>query len=67
VSERPVVVFGRGGATETVARGVSGAFLADQSAEAILSATRIDCARDRNPFRACFIVNRSERIDNRQR
>ena len=39
-SGRPVVAFGRGGATETVATGVSGVFFAEQSAEAISSAVR---------------------------
>jgi len=39
-SGRPVVAFGRGGATETVATGVSGVFFAEQSVEAISSAAR---------------------------
>jgi glycosyltransferase involved in cell wall biosynthesis len=39
-SGRPVVAFGRGGATETVAKGVSGVFFAEQSVEAISSAVR---------------------------
>jgi glycosyltransferase involved in cell wall biosynthesis len=39
-SGRPVVAFGRGGATETVATGVSGVFFAKQSVEAITSAVR---------------------------
>ena len=39
-SGRPVVAFGRGGATETVATGVSGVFFAHQSVEAISSAVR---------------------------
>jgi glycosyltransferase involved in cell wall biosynthesis len=37
-SGRPVIAFGRGGATETVAKGVSGLFFADQSVEAISAA-----------------------------
>ena len=37
-SGRPVVAFGRGGATETVAKDVSGVFFAEQSVEAISSA-----------------------------
>jgi glycosyltransferase involved in cell wall biosynthesis len=37
-SGRPVVAFGRGGATETVATGLSGVFFAHQSVEAISSA-----------------------------
>jgi len=39
-SGRPVVAFGRGGATETVADGVSGTFFAEQSVEAISAAVR---------------------------
>jgi glycosyltransferase involved in cell wall biosynthesis len=39
-SGRPVVAFGRGGATETVANGVSGVFFADQSVEAISAAVK---------------------------
>jgi glycosyltransferase involved in cell wall biosynthesis len=39
-SGRPVVAFGRGGATETVAEGVSGIFFADQSVDAISSAVK---------------------------
>jgi glycosyltransferase involved in cell wall biosynthesis len=39
-SGRPVVAFGRGGATETVATGVSGIFFAEQTVEAISSAVR---------------------------
>jgi glycosyltransferase involved in cell wall biosynthesis len=39
-SGRPVVAFGRGGATETVARNVSGVFFAEQSVAAISSAVR---------------------------
>jgi glycosyltransferase involved in cell wall biosynthesis len=39
-SGRPVVAFGRGGATETVANGISGVFFAEQTVEAISSAVR---------------------------
>jgi glycosyltransferase involved in cell wall biosynthesis len=39
-SGRPVVAFGRGGAVETVADGVSGVFFAEQSVAAISSAVR---------------------------
>jgi glycosyltransferase involved in cell wall biosynthesis len=39
-SGRPVVAFGQGGATETVAKGVSGVFFAEQTVEAISSAVR---------------------------
>jgi glycosyltransferase involved in cell wall biosynthesis len=39
-SGRPVVAFGRGGATETVAKGVSGVFFAEQTVEAISSAVK---------------------------
>jgi glycosyltransferase involved in cell wall biosynthesis len=37
-SGRPVVAFGRGGATETVVDGVSGVFFAEQTVEAICAA-----------------------------
>ena len=39
-SGRPVIAFGRGGATETVVDGISGVFFAEQSVEAIKSAVR---------------------------
>jgi glycosyltransferase involved in cell wall biosynthesis len=39
-SGRPVVAFGRGGATETVVEGLSGTFFAEQSVEAISAAVR---------------------------
>jgi glycosyltransferase involved in cell wall biosynthesis len=39
-SGRPVIAFGRGGATETVADGLTGVFFAEQSVEAISSAVR---------------------------
>jgi glycosyltransferase involved in cell wall biosynthesis len=39
-SGRPVVAFGRGGATETVAKGLSGVFFAEQTVEAISSAVK---------------------------
>jgi len=39
-SGRPVVAFGRGGATETVVEGLSGTFFAEQTVEAISSAVR---------------------------
>jgi len=39
-SGRPVVAFGRGGATETVANGLSGVFFAEQTVEAISSAVK---------------------------
>jgi glycosyltransferase involved in cell wall biosynthesis len=39
-SGRPVVAFGRGGATETVVDGVSGVFFAEQTVEAISSAVK---------------------------
>jgi glycosyltransferase involved in cell wall biosynthesis len=39
-SGRPVVAFGRGGATETVAKGLSGVFFDEQSVEAISSAVK---------------------------
>lgn len=39
-SGRPVIAFGRGGATETVIDGVSGVFFYEQTVEAICSATQ---------------------------
>lgn len=39
-SGRPVVAFGKGGATETVVEGVTGTFFADQSSDAIISAVK---------------------------
>lgn len=39
-SGRPVVAFGRGGATETVSKGVTGVFFSEQTVEAISSAVR---------------------------
>jgi len=39
-SGRPVIAFGRGGATETVRDGMSGIFFAEQTVEAISSAVR---------------------------
>jgi glycosyltransferase involved in cell wall biosynthesis len=39
-SGRPVLAFGRGGATETIAPGVSGVFFAEQSVESICAAIR---------------------------
>jgi glycosyltransferase involved in cell wall biosynthesis len=39
-SGRPVIAFGKGGATETVVDGVSGTFFAEQSVEAISSAVK---------------------------
>jgi glycosyltransferase involved in cell wall biosynthesis len=51
-SGRPVVAFGRGGAVETVANGISGVFFAEQSVAAISSAVS---------SLACLDVN-SERI-----
>jgi glycosyltransferase involved in cell wall biosynthesis len=48
-SGRPVVAFGRGGATETVATGVSGVFFAEQTVEAISSAVRSLAGIEINP------------------
>jgi glycosyltransferase involved in cell wall biosynthesis len=48
-SGRPVVAFGRGGATETVENGVSGVFFAEQTVEAISSAVRRLEAYEINP------------------
>jgi glycosyltransferase involved in cell wall biosynthesis len=48
-SGRPVIAFGRGGATETVATGVSGVFFTEQTVEAISSAVRSLAAIEINP------------------
>ena len=39
-SGRPVVAFGRGGATETVSEGLSGVFFTEQTVEAITAAVK---------------------------
>jgi glycosyltransferase involved in cell wall biosynthesis len=48
-SGRPVVAFGQGGATETVAKGLSGVFFAEQTVEAISSAVRSLAAIEIDP------------------
>jgi glycosyltransferase involved in cell wall biosynthesis len=48
-SGRPVVAFGRGGATETVAEGVTGVFFAEQTVEAIISSIKRSAALDIDP------------------
>jgi glycosyltransferase involved in cell wall biosynthesis len=48
-SGRPVVAFDRGGATETVARNVSGVFFAEQSVAAISSAVKSLAAMEIDP------------------
>jgi glycosyltransferase involved in cell wall biosynthesis len=48
-SGRPVVAFGRGGATETVADGVTGVFFAEQTVEAIVSSVKRLAALDLDP------------------
>jgi glycosyltransferase involved in cell wall biosynthesis len=48
-SGRPVVAFGRGGATETVADGISGVFFAEQSVEAISAAVKRLAELDLDP------------------
>jgi glycosyltransferase involved in cell wall biosynthesis len=48
-SGRPVVAFGRGGATETVARDISGVFFAEQSVEGISAAVRSLATIEINP------------------
>jgi glycosyltransferase involved in cell wall biosynthesis len=50
-SGRPVVAFGRGGATETVAKGVSGVFFTEQTVEAISSAVKSLADLDIDPQR----------------
>jgi glycosyltransferase involved in cell wall biosynthesis len=48
-SGRPVIAFGRGGATETVVNGVSGVFFAEQTVEAISSAVKTLSAIEIDP------------------
>jgi glycosyltransferase involved in cell wall biosynthesis len=48
-SGRPVVAFGRGGATETIAPGVSGILFSEQSVEAISQAVRSLATMDIDP------------------
>jgi glycosyltransferase involved in cell wall biosynthesis len=48
-SGRPVVAYGRGGATETVAQGLSGVFFAEQTVEAISSAVKTLAAIEIDP------------------
>src|ERR1700730_9430260 len=48
-SGRPVVAFGRGGAVETVAPGLSGTFFAEQSVKAISSAIKSLAEMDIDP------------------
>jgi glycosyltransferase involved in cell wall biosynthesis len=48
-SGRPVVAFGQGGATETVADGVTGVFFAEQTVEAIISSVKRLAALDIDP------------------
>jgi glycosyltransferase involved in cell wall biosynthesis len=48
-SGRPVVAFGQGGATETVASGLSGVFFAEQTVDAISSAVRSLAAIEIDP------------------
>jgi glycosyltransferase involved in cell wall biosynthesis len=48
-SGRPVVAFGRGGATETVAPGVTGVFFAEQTVEAISGAVKSLANMDIDP------------------
>jgi len=50
-SGRPVVAFGKGGATETVADGLSGVFFTEQTAEAICSAVKSLANLDVDPER----------------
>ena len=56
-SGRPVVAFGRGGATETVAAGVSGVFFAEQSVEAISSAVGSLAGLEINPEKIAAHAN----------
>ncbi|MGA7807109.1 glycosyltransferase [Bradyrhizobium sp.] len=57
-SGRPVVAFGRGGATETVADGVTGVFFAEQTVEAIVSAVKRLAALDIDPAKIAAHASR---------
>jgi glycosyltransferase involved in cell wall biosynthesis len=50
-SGRPVIAFGKGGATETVLNGVTGILFAEQTVEAISSAVRAMATLDIDPAR----------------
>src|SRR4029077_5666228 len=50
-SGRPVIAYGRGGATETIADGVSGVFFAEQTIEAVSSAVKRLAGLDIDPAR----------------
>jgi glycosyltransferase involved in cell wall biosynthesis len=56
-SGRPVVAFGRGGATETVADGISGVFFAEQTVEAISAAVRRLASLDIDPAKITAHAN----------
>jgi glycosyltransferase involved in cell wall biosynthesis len=56
-SGRPVVAFGRGGATETVKDGVSGIFFTDQSVDAISAAVKSLAAIEIDPEKIAAHAN----------
>src|SRR5216684_5821961 len=56
-SGRPVVAFGRGGATETVKDGVSGTFFTDQSVDAISAAVKSLAAIEIDPEKIAAHAN----------
>jgi glycosyltransferase involved in cell wall biosynthesis len=62
-SGRPVVAFGRGGATETVVNSVSGVFFAEQTTEAISSAVKHLAGIEFDPEK---IVDHSRRFGREQ-
>ena len=57
-SGRPVVAFGRGGATETVADGISGVFFAEQTVGAISAAVRRLASLDIDPAKIAAHASR---------
>jgi glycosyltransferase involved in cell wall biosynthesis len=60
-SGRPVIAFGRGGATETVAEGISGLFFAEQSVEAIAAAVKRLAKADIDPIKIAAHARRFDR------
>ena len=61
-SGRPVVAFGRGGATETVVEGITGTFFHEQSADALIEALDRLESLDLDPLAA---VARAQDFDTR--
>ena len=60
-SGRPVIAFGRGGATETVVPNVSGVLFPEQTVEALIEAIRTCTVTDFNPARIAAHVQQFSR------